>query len=183
MIYTGPIDEYFESCYGALPYRSLRFEHETHDREWFQPAPVINFPNEQAYTRVTEFKYLTGQTHPKTSVVYEYPTADGAPYYPIPCPENAERYRQYKALADKESNTFFVGRLATYKYYNMDQVVAQALTLYNRLMGTGHGLAHAVTAATTSATTSATASATGRPAVHAETWTGTEPRPGAGHVT
>lgn len=135
MIYTGPVDSYFDYCYGKLPYRSLEFKHETHDCEVFQPAPVINYPNEQAYTRVTEFKYLTGQTHPKTSIVYEFPQAEGDPYYPIPKPENAEIYAQYRELADAETGVHFVGRLATYKYYNMDQVVAQALTLYGKLVG------------------------------------------------
>jgi len=135
MIYTGPVDEYFENCYGKLPYRSLEFKHETHDQERFQDAPVVNFPNEHLYTRVTEFKYLTGQKHPKTSIVYEYPTDEGDPYYPIPRPENAELYRKYKALADVESRTRFVGRLATYRYYNMDQVVAQALTTYQKIPG------------------------------------------------
>ena len=90
---------------------------------------MVNYPNEHPYTRVTEFKYLTGQEHPKTSVVYEYPMADGDPYYPVPRPENAEIYKKYKALADQTPGVHFVGRLATYKYYNMDQVVAQALTL------------------------------------------------------
>ncbi|HEV7705305.1 MAG TPA: UDP-galactopyranose mutase [Gemmatimonadaceae bacterium] len=146
MIYTGPVDEYFENCYGKLPYRSLEFKHETHDQERFQEAPVVNFPNEHRYTRVTEFKYLTGQRHPKTSIVYEYPTDEGDPYYPIPRPENAELYRKYKGLADAESRTWFVGRLATYKYYNMDQVVAQALTTYQKILnlaGDGsHSAAH-----------------------------------------
>ena len=134
MIYTGCIDEYFDFCYGSLPYRSLEFKHETYDCEWYQPAPVVNYPNEHLYTRVTEFKYLTGQVHPKTSVVYEYPKADGDPYYPIPCPENRELYERYKSLADQESETYFVGRLATYKYYNMDQVVAQALSTYKKIL-------------------------------------------------
>jgi UDP-galactopyranose mutase len=135
MIYTGPVDAYFDFCYGKLPYRSLEFRHETHDKEVFQPAPVINYPNEQPYTRVTEFKYLTGQTHPKTSVVYEYPQESGDPYYPIPMPENADLYARYKKLADAETDVHFVGRLATYKYYNMDQVVAQALTTYAKIVG------------------------------------------------
>jgi UDP-galactopyranose mutase len=95
---------------------------------------VINYPNDYDYTRVTEFKYLTGQQHPKTSIVYEYPEAEGDPYYPIPCPENATLYAQYKALADVTPGVHFVGRLATYKYYNMDQVVAQALTLYRKVL-------------------------------------------------
>jgi UDP-galactopyranose mutase len=135
MIYTGPVDEFFDFRYGKLPYRSLHFKHETHDKAVFQPAPVVNFPNEYQYTRVTEFKYLTGQEHSKTSVVYEFPRAEGDPYYPVPRPENAEIYRKYKALADATPNVFFVGRLATYKYYNMDQVVAQALTVFERIMG------------------------------------------------
>lgn len=135
MIYTGPVDSYFDYCYGKLPYRSIEFKHETHDTEVFQPAPVVNYPNEQQYTRVTEFKYLTGQAHKKTGIVYELPKADGDPYYPIPQPENAKLYAQYKELADAESGVHFVGRLATYKYYNMDQVVAQALTTYGKLIG------------------------------------------------
>jgi UDP-galactopyranose mutase len=96
----------------------------------------VNYPNEHLYTRITEFKYLTGQEHKKTSIVYEFPRAEGDPYYPIPKPENAELYKKYKALADSTPGVHFVGRLATYKYYNMDQVVAQALTLFNRINGT-----------------------------------------------
>lgn len=137
MIYTGPVDEYFDYVYGKLPYRSLHFKHETHDQEKFQSAPVVNYPNEHLYTRVTEFKYLTGQEHAKTSIVYEYPQAEGDPYYPVPQPENAALYAKYKALADKAEGVHFVGRLATYKYYNMDQVVAQALTTYKKINGSG----------------------------------------------
>jgi UDP-galactopyranose mutase len=135
MIYTGPVDAFFNYRYGKLPYRSLEFKHETHDTEQFQTAPVVNYPNEQAYTRITEFKYLTGQENKKTSVVYEYPQAEGDPYYPIPRPENAEIYAKYKALADARADVHFVGRLATYKYYNMDQIVAQALTVYGKIVG------------------------------------------------
>ena len=133
MIYTGPVDEYFDYQFGKLPYRSLRFQFETHDTEIYQSAPVINYPNDFAYTRVTEFKYLTGQKHDKTTIVYEYSQADGDPYYPIPRGENAEIYKQYHELANAESDVYFCGRLATYKYYNMDQVVAQALTLFNKI--------------------------------------------------
>jgi UDP-galactopyranose mutase len=133
MIYTGPVDEYFDCRYGKLPYRSLQFEHQTLDQERFQIAPVINCPNEHAYTRVTEFKYLTGQKHHKTSVVYEYPRDNGDPYYPVPRRENTTLYARYKRLADSTPHVHFVGRLATYKYYNMDQVTAQALTLFARL--------------------------------------------------
>jgi len=135
MIYTGPVDAFFDYCYGKLPYRSLEFRHETHDTEVFQSAPVVNYPNDQAYTRITEFKYLTGQTHKKTGVVYEYPQAEGDPYYPIPRQENAALYAKYKALADLQTSVHFVGRLATYKYYNMDQIVAQALTQYGKIAG------------------------------------------------
>jgi len=133
MIFTGPVDEYFDYKFGKLPYRSLEFKHETLNTETFLPTAVVNYPNEQPYTRITEFKYLTGQKHPKTSVVYEYPQAEGDPYYPVPRPENAELYNKYKKLADQTPGVHFVGRLATYKYYNMDQVVAQALTLYKKI--------------------------------------------------
>lgn len=133
VIYTGPVDEYFDYCYGRLPYRSLKFKFETRDQDYHQPVAVINYPNQHLYTRVTEFKHLTGQEHSKTSLVYEYPCAEGDPYYPIPRPENAELYRKYKALADNTPHVHFVGRLATYKYYNMDQVTAQALTLYSKI--------------------------------------------------
>jgi UDP-galactopyranose mutase len=133
MIFTGPVDEFFDYKFGKLPYRSLEFKHETLNTETFLPTAVVNYPNEHAYTRITEFKYLTGQKHPKTSVVYEFPQAEGDPYYPVPRPENAELYNKYKKLADQTPNVHFVGRLATYKYYNMDQVVAQALTLYKKI--------------------------------------------------
>lgn len=133
MIYTGPVDSYFNYCYGKLPYRSLEFKHETLNVAVHQKAPVVNYPNEHLYTRCTEFKYLTGQEHQKTSIVYEYPQAEGDPYYPVPRPENAEIYKKYKALADATPGVSFVGRLATYRYYNMDQVVAQALTTYNQI--------------------------------------------------
>ena len=133
MIFTGPVDEYFDFQFGKLPYRSLEFKHETINTEKFLAAPVVNYPNEHAYTRITEFKALTGQQHSKTSIVYEYPRAEGDPYYPVPQPQNAELYNRYKKLADETPNVHFVGRLATYKYYNMDQVVAQALTLYKKL--------------------------------------------------
>ena len=133
MIYTGPIDSYFNYCYGRLPYRSIEFRFETHDVEVYQSTGTINYPNEHPYTRITEFKYLTGQKHHKTSIVYEYPQAEGDPYYPIPRPENAEIYKKYQSLANTMTNTYFTGRLATYKYYNMDQVVAQSLSLFEKI--------------------------------------------------
>jgi UDP-galactopyranose mutase len=135
MIYSGPVDEFFDYRYGKLPYRSLKFEFQTVNQEWVQPVAVLNYPNEHLYTRVTEFKHLTGQEHPKSSLVYEYPMAEGDPYYPVPRPENNELYKKYQALAEERSNVHFVGRLATYKYYNMDQVVAQALSVYARIVG------------------------------------------------
>ncbi|MFD2787810.1 UDP-galactopyranose mutase [Hymenobacter rubripertinctus] len=136
MIFTGPVDEFFDFQYGKLPYRSLEFKHETLNTENYLAAPVVNYPNDNLYTRITEFKALTGQQHPKTAIVYEYPKAEGDPYYPVPRLENAELYNKYKKLADETPNVHFVGRLATYKYYNMDQVVAQALTLYKKLTAT-----------------------------------------------
>jgi UDP-galactopyranose mutase len=134
IVYTGPVDEFFEHRFGALPYRSLDFEFETRAQEWVQPVGTVNYPNDHAYTRQTEFKHLTGQSAPVSTVVREYPKADGDPYYPIPRPETKALYERYRALADATDGVHFVGRLATYRYYNMDQVVAQALTTAARLV-------------------------------------------------
>lgn len=134
IIYTGPIDEYFGHRFGKLPYRSLRFQHETLNQRRFQPVAVVNYPDPSVpYTRITEYKHLTGQVHEQTSITYEFPQADGDPYYPIPRPENAALYKQYEALAKEQGNVTFVGRLGTYRYYNMDQVVGQALATYRRM--------------------------------------------------
>jgi UDP-galactopyranose mutase len=133
LIYTGPIDEFFGFRLGRLPYRSLRFEHRQLDKQWHQPVAVVNYPQDQEYTRVTEYKHLTGQQHPTTSITYEYPAATGDPYYPIPRPENAELLRRYEQLARTVPDVWFVGRLATYRYYNMDQVVGQALATFSRI--------------------------------------------------
>ena len=135
VICTGPIDEYFDYRFGRLPYRSLQFQWETLNAEQVQPVAVINYPNDNLYTRVTEFKHLTGQQHAKTTRVYEYPQSEGDPYYPIPRAENAALYKQYQELAAVTPGVHFVGRLGTYKYYNMDQVVAQALTTYSKIAG------------------------------------------------
>jgi UDP-galactopyranose mutase len=136
LVFTGPVDEFFGHRYGRLPYRSLQFRHETHDQVQLQDVGVVNYPDQAVpYTRITEFKHLTGQSHPQTSICYEYPSAEGDPYYPVPRPENAALYQRYKALADATPGVSFVGRLATYRYYNMDQVVGQALATYERLAG------------------------------------------------
>ena len=134
VVFTGPVDEYFDRRFGALPYRSLRFKFETLDGQRLLPVGTVNYPDETIpYTRVTEFGHLTGRWGDQTTLVREFPTADGDPYYPIPRPQNAELYKRYEALAAADSRAVFVGRLATYKYYNMDQVVAQALAVHRRI--------------------------------------------------
>lgn len=134
MVYTGPIDEFFDFRFGRLPYRSLRFETETRDEAQVQTVGTVNHPLESTpYTRVTEFKHLTGQAHPRSTLMYEYPTDHGEPYYPVPRPESQALYKQYEALALDRTDVTFLGRLASYRYYNMDQVVAQALSQYRRL--------------------------------------------------
>ena len=133
LIWTGPVDEFFGHRFGPLPYRSLRFRHERLQQEWFQPVGTVNYPQTESYTRITEYKHLTGQQHPHTSITYEYPEAEGDPYYPVPRPENQALYRRYEALADAEPDTWFAGRLATYRYMNMDQVVGQALSMFKRI--------------------------------------------------
>ena len=134
LIFTGPIDEFFDYRYGRLPYRSLEFRHETLNQETFQPTANVNYPDEATpFTRITEYKHLTGQRHPQTSITYEYPRSEGDPYYPIPRGENHDLYKRYEALAAGRPDVSFVGRLATYRYYNMDQVVGQALATWRRL--------------------------------------------------
>jgi UDP-galactopyranose mutase len=135
LVFTGPIDEFFDHRYGKLPYRSLTFRHETIDREWLQKVAVVNYPDEAVpYTRITEYKHLTGDSAPVTSLTYEYPSAEGDPYYPIPREENQTLFKRYEALALAEGDVTFVGRLANYRYYNMDQVVGQALATARRLI-------------------------------------------------
>jgi len=134
IIYTGPIDEYFDFRFGRLPYRSLKFDHRTLQEEWHQPVAVVNYPDPDVpHTRISEYKHLTGQQAPVTTITYEYPSAEGDPYYPIPRPENQELFKRYEALADGTEGVTFVGRLATYRYYNMDQIVGQALATFRRL--------------------------------------------------
>ena len=132
-VYTGPIDAWFDCKFGRLPYRSLEFRHEHLNRRDYQAVGTVNYPNEHPWTRITEFKHLTGQDHAGTSIVYEIPSAEGDPYYPVPRPENTALYKRYEEEADRLSDVTFVGRLATYRYYNMDQVVAQALAAFRRL--------------------------------------------------
>ena len=134
IIYSGPVDEYFDFRFGKLPYRSLKFVHSTIDAEQFQQVGTVNFPSEDVpYTRISEYKHLTGQEHRQTSITLEYPSAEGDPYYPVPRPENQALYKKYEALADATEGVTFVGRLATYRYYNMDQIVGQALATFRRL--------------------------------------------------
>ena len=165
VIYTGPIDEYFDFALGRLPYRSLRFVHEVRDEVRHQPVAVVNYPQDQDFTRVTEYKHLTGQEHPKTALTYEYPSAEGDPYYPIPRAENQALYKRYELLAAAEPDVFFVGRLATYRYYNMDQVVGQALTTFRRIQETVPLYERASSAVTIPSTAPAARATTTRPGV------------------
>ncbi len=138
MVYSGPIDAFFNFKHGKLPYRSIRFEHRTVAQPEFQPVGTVNYPNDYGYTRISEFKHITGQHHAQTSIVYEYPCAEGDPYYPVPRAQNTALYKQYEAEAGAQHNVTFVGRLATYRYYNMDQVVGQSLAAFKRICRT-HG--------------------------------------------
>jgi len=133
-VYTGPIDAYFDHRFGKLPYRSLEFEHQ-HFPELasYQAVGTVNYPNDHDYTRITEFKHVTGQQCRGTSIVREYPRATGEPYYPIPRPENEALFKRYQALANEEPGVKFVGRLAQYRYYNMDQVVGAALKVASEI--------------------------------------------------
>ena len=150
LVYTGPIDEFYDFRFGRLPYRSLRFEHQSYEGAelaarapvsgkpgFWQPVVQINYPGSEPYTRTVEIKHVTGQDCPNTTVVREYPADQGDPFYPLPTPDSRKLYHRYRALADREPNTSFIGRLATYRYYNMDQVVAMALAEYRRLMERG----------------------------------------------
>lgn len=135
VVYSGPIDAFYNYRFGRLPYRSLRFEHEhLADVPQYQSVGTVNYPNDHAYTRITEFKHLTGQEHSGTSIVREYPQGEGDPYYPIPREENEALFKQYEQLAQAESDVTFVGRLAQYRYYNMDQVVGAALKASEQLI-------------------------------------------------
>ncbi|WCT14911.1 UDP-galactopyranose mutase [Mucilaginibacter jinjuensis] len=141
MIYSGPIDSFFDYKFGKLPYRSLRFEHETFNQENYQSHQQINYPNDYDFTRIVEWKHATGQKSPVTTITREYSllAEEGMEkYYPIPKEDNHELYKQYKAEADKLDDVIFCGRLADYKYYNMDQVVARALMLFEKKLSNTH---------------------------------------------
>ena len=138
LIYTGEIDVLFNSIYGDLPYRSLRFEYENYPREYFQETAMTSYPNNYEFTRTTETKHMTGQDSKTTTVIYEYPQkyernvkGKDVPYYPIPNPENRERYKKYKKYAEDYKSIILVGRLANYLYYNMDQMIKMTLDLFN----------------------------------------------------
>lgn len=133
LIFTGPIDYYFDYKFGKLPYRSLEFEFETYDQEFFQLVATVNYPNDYAFTRITEFKHMTGQRTEKTTIVKEYPRAEGEPYYPVPCRKNRELYELYAKEASKLDKVYFTGRLGAYKYANMDVVVKDAMDLVNKI--------------------------------------------------
>jgi UDP-galactopyranose mutase len=136
IIYTGPIDEFFGYRFGKLPYRSLRFEHEhLAGTERFQPVGTVNYPNDHNFTRITEFKHLTGQKNSGTSIVREFPCGEGDPYYPVLRPESRKLLKRYEELAAQERNCIFVGRLAQFRYYNMDQAVAAALHVVTQVIG------------------------------------------------
>jgi UDP-galactopyranose mutase len=141
VIYTGPIDEYFGFSLGKLAWRSLEFDFQVKEAEFVQDNVQINFPNDHDYTRTVEIKHVTRQQHPKTVISYEYPKAEGDPYYPIPTDENQALYLKYKALADQETtdkNVYFCGRLAEYKYFNTDEVIENALRTFE-LLKSKHG--------------------------------------------
>jgi UDP-galactopyranose mutase len=134
LIFTGPIDEYFDCCFGKLPYRSLRFEFEHHERDDYQEAAQVNFVGSDVdYTRVVEFKKITGQQASTTTICREYAVPNGEPFYPIPTPENKRIFRQYQLEAARLRSVVFAGRLAEYQYYNMDQVVANSLMIFGNL--------------------------------------------------
>jgi UDP-galactopyranose mutase len=142
VVWTGPIDELYAFRFGKLPYRSLRFEtrsEPTPNHGRLQSVAVVNHPDAATpYTRVTEYRHMTGQhRHPWTTQHVEYPCSEGDPYYPIPRPENRELYRRYEELSEREGGVTFVGRLARYQYLNMDQVVGQALATAERLLSRG----------------------------------------------
>jgi len=140
LIFTGPIDEFFNYEYGELHYRSLKFEFNTISQEYYQEVGVVNYPNEYEFTRITEFKYLTGQKSDFTTIAIEYPQIydrdqqdRNIPFYPIPKEENVNLYEKYKEKAKNFKNVVFTGRLGEYRYYNMDEVIKRGLEIFEGL--------------------------------------------------
>lgn len=130
LIYSGPVDDYYDYKHGKLSYRSINFVFETFDKEDYQEAPVVNYPNDYDFTRITEFKKLTWQEHKKTTTCKEFPVSEGEPYYPFPTKECKAQYALYEEDMKNDPNTIFIGRLAEYRYYNMDAVVRRALDIF-----------------------------------------------------
>lgn len=134
LIYTGPIDYYFDYKYGKLPYITLEMKFETYEQECYQPVAVVNYPNDYDFTRITEFTHMTGQRSDKTTILKEFPrgtVAEDEPYYPVFNEQTNRLAERYREEARREPNTLFVGRLAEYRYYNMDIVVSRALDVFN----------------------------------------------------
>lgn len=134
LIYTGSIDEFFNSKFGKLPYRSLKFKHENHDKEFYQKATFVTYPNDYSFTRIVEIKHATGQKSTNTTIVKEYPQSKGEPFYPIPQANNHALYKRYEREINKIKNAVFVGRMAQYRYFNMDRIVAEALIAARRIL-------------------------------------------------
>ncbi len=137
MIYTGPTDLFYDYKYGKLSYRSIEFAFETFDCEEYQAAPVVNYPNDYDFTRITEFKKLTWQRDRKTTICKEFPCSGGEPYYPFPTKECKEQFGRYEEEMKQEKNVIFIGRLAEYRYYNMDAVVRSALNVFDSRLKKG----------------------------------------------
>jgi UDP-galactopyranose mutase len=134
--FTGKIDSYFNDKYGKLKYRSLKFKHEVLDQESYQSHAVVNYPEHNVeYTRIIEHKKIYNQSHKKTIITKEYSSSTGEPYYPFPDAKNRAIYDKYKKLALDSKDVVFVGRLANYKYFNMDQAIKNALDIYKQMKG------------------------------------------------
>jgi UDP-galactopyranose mutase len=129
LICTAPIDAHYDYCMGRLKYRSLDIRFETHTGD-YQPAAVVNYPNDYDFTRITEYKKLTGQNLENTTVSFEYPVWEGRPYYPVPTAGQKELYEAYRVRSLEDKNIIFAGRLGEYRYYNMDDAAAAALTIF-----------------------------------------------------
>ena len=139
VFYSGAIDEYFDYKFGQLPYRSLNFEMRTLNQEYYQKSVVTNYPNNYDFTRITEHKYFLNQKSNKTIISFEYPQkfelGKNERYYPISNPKTKELYDKYKQLAEKIEGLYFIGRLGTYKYYNMDKAAENVFELFKTLQG------------------------------------------------